>query len=593
MKLPVFEIRKAPFFCGTYETHESHRTRIADSESRISSERRGVVLIAVLIVVAILMLVGYTFHRWMIAEAEAAAVTNRLAQGRQLADSGLHYAAFVLAQPAAAGADGGEGSAFPAPGLVHDNANLFHRRQVASPNALPGYFSIVVPRDFDDPQQQVQPYRFGVQDESGKININTLLRRDPSGRQAREQLMKLPEMNQEIADALINWTRKSTEPSDSTSADAMYYADRGYTLKYGPYESPEELLLIRGMTPRLYLGNDQNRNGLLEPEEDDRNGVLDPGLSRYLTIYSRERNVDSLGQPRINVNDSDLRGLHEKLVEAVGEELANWIVAYRLYARRTDVFRIEIRAMTDFTGIEVNLDEVNLDVGTVLTDVSLSTGYVLLVGQQQGDREEVKIVDGSPKLEDADFERQPQQNISSLYQLIGSEVEISRRNAEGRRETTRYRSPLQKEDVDGLSEDLPAILDKLTATQEQELSPRININTAPREVLMTLPNVTEADVQVILDHQPGPDLDSVECAIYRTPAWLITEAGFSVDVVQSLEPYITTQSQVYRMQVVGYYGTSGPMVRLEAVVDANGGRPKILYWRDITELGRGFDLRGR
>jgi hypothetical protein len=28
------------------------------------------------------------------------------------------------------------------------------------------------------------------------------------------------------------------------------------------------------------------------------------------------------------------------------------------------------------------------------------------------------------------------------------------------------------------------------------------------------------------------------------------------------------------------------------VIDTNGGRPRFLYWRDITELGRGFNLTG-
>ena len=31
--------------------------------------------------------------------------------------------------------------------------------------------------------------------------------------------------------------------------------------------------------------------------------------------------------------------------------------------------------------------------------------------------------------------------------------------------------------------------------------------------------------------------------------------------------------------------------RLEAVIDTNNGRPRIVYWRDLTELGKGFDLQ--
>ena len=56
-------------------------------------------------------------------------------------------------------------------------------------------------------------------------------------------------------------------------------------------------------------------------------------------------------------------------------------------------------------------------------------------------------------------------------------------------------------------------------------------------------------------------------------------------------PSPAARSQVFRVQVVGYYDASGPVVRLEAVIDTNRGSPRILFWRDLTELGRGYDLR--
>ena len=65
-------------------------------------------------------------------------------------------------------------------------------------------------------------------------------------------------------------------------------------------------MFVKGVTPQLLLGNDQNRNGVLDPEEDDGSGTLDRGWSAYLTVYSREQNVDSQGNPRIYVNDQDL-----------------------------------------------------------------------------------------------------------------------------------------------------------------------------------------------------------------------------------------------------------------------------------------------
>jgi type II secretory pathway component PulK len=120
---------------------------------------------------------------------------------------------------------------------------------------------------------------------------------------------------------------------------------------------------------------------------------------------------------------------------------------------------------------------------------------------------------------------------------------------------------------------------------------RINVNTAPREVLAALPNLNEADIEAILTHRPPMDAETLDSTLYRTAAWLITEANLPVERVKELETFVTTRSQVYRVQVVGYYERGGPSVRLEAVIDTNGGRPRFLYWRDVTELGRGLDIR--
>jgi hypothetical protein len=47
---------------------------------------------------------------------------------------------------------------------------------------------------------------------------------------------------------------------------------------------------------------------------------------------------------------------------------------------------------------------------------------------------------------------------------------------------------------------------------------------------------------------------------------------------------------VYRIQAVGYFDKAGPVARVEAVIDTNAGKPRIVYWRDLTELGKGFEI---
>jgi hypothetical protein len=110
-------------------------------------------------------------------------------------------------------------------------------------------------------------------------------------------------------------------------------------------------------------------------------------------------------------------------------------------------------------------------------------------------------------------------------------------------------------------------------------------------VLRALPGLSDADVQSILSHRPQLTGGNAE-AIYRSPAWLVTEANLALSKVRALEKYVTTRSQVYRIHSIGYYEAGGPSARLEALVDTNGGKPRIVYWRDLTELGRGYDAMG-
>ena len=104
-------------------------------------------------------------------------------------------------------------------------------------------------------------------------------------------------------------------------------------------------------------------------------------------------------------------------------------------------------------------------------------------------------------------------------------------------------------------------------------------------------SISDTDVQAILDHRPNPADSDTPDPIFQTPAWLITEANLTPQKVQALDRYITARSQVYRVQSIGYLSGGGPVARVEAVVDTNAGRPRVIFWRDLTQLRRGFNLQ--
>jgi type II secretory pathway component PulK len=190
--------------------------------------------------------------------------------------------------------------------------------------------------------------------------------------------------------------------------------------------------------------------------------------------------------------------------------------------------------------------------------------------------------------------------LKSIYDLIDSQVSVTKD-----KKKTIYLSPL-KANSGEVSIQLPLLLDETQASTSKLSGPkmdfagRLNINTASKVVLQALggiktgrdeddpPILTETDLQSIMSNRPT-GADAFTNPVYQTPAWLITQAGLKPKAVKQIERYITTRSQVFRFQVLGYFDAATTVARVEAVVDTNAGRPRILHFRDLTLLGKGFN----
>lgn len=530
--------------------------------------RSGIVLLAVLVVVAVLSLAAYRFSDLMLAEYQAVESFQRATQAHELANSGVQYAVALMASydPTQSGSP-------------YDNPSLFRDIAVGTAeNARrQGRFSILAPPN-PEAGSGAGP-RYGVHDESGKINLTTLLKLDSSGRIAHDLLLKLPGMDEEKVNALLDWIDPDEQPRESGAEDEYYTTlNPSYRCKNGPLDSLEELLYVKGFSPQLVYGLDLNRNGVIDPDETDGSGLNDLGLSAYLTVYSRELNIDSTRQPRIYVNDRDLNGLYDKLVTAVGPELAGYIVAYRQYGPATSTgttFRVTFAGASSVSGA-MNL--------TVVSRGMASTGP-----QPTLNRNSLNLNGGSSGGGGGGQQSTRPTNISSFYELVNSQVSIPSSQPDG--PATTYYSPMS--DASSIKQYLPVLFDKLTTQQVEEINARINVTTAPREVLMTLPNLDEPSVQAILTARAPLDTGESVDPIFQTPAWLMTEANLPAQTLRGLERYITSTTQVYRVQVVGYFEGGGPSARVEAVIDTNAGRPRVVYYRDLTKLGKGFNLTNR
>jgi type II secretory pathway pseudopilin PulG len=279
--------------------------------------RHGTVLVAVLVISALAAMVAASLMYRVRAEAAALHASDSGERAYAAAMSGLHRALTILTEYR----DGID--------LWTDNEDLFRDQLVADDGANRWYFTIYA-HNPDDHER----VRYGLTDEAGKINVNF----------APEAVLTalaehLEHMNSAHVACLLDY-RDTDDERRPEGAEQPEYDRLAYpiTIRNRPQIlTLEELLLVEGFTAHLIYGEDANLNGRLDPNEadgedsfppDDRDSVLDRGLRGLATSLSYERNVDSQGSDRININGSE--GDLNKLAETgLPEQTIEFIKRYR------------------------------------------------------------------------------------------------------------------------------------------------------------------------------------------------------------------------------------------------------------------------
>lgn len=182
--------------------------------------------------------------------------------------------------------------------------------------------------DFNDVRLEGCFFNARVVDEASKLNVNTA---------TKKQLLELTDMTEEIADAILDWRDRNDEPRRG-GVEGGYYENLryGYQIRNGPFRTIRELLLVKGVTEELLYGEDTNFNGELDYNEkdgdeslpvDNGDDKLDKGWIEYLTCYSIDTNKDAAGEKRININEANEKKLRKSL--DIKESYAKWIVENR------------------------------------------------------------------------------------------------------------------------------------------------------------------------------------------------------------------------------------------------------------------------
>ena len=444
----------------------NHQTQ---QPNRIRTLPAGSVLIVViwivLILASLILVLAHTIR------VEAVAATNHVSQvqAEAVANGAIQYVFAKLSE---------ENS------TVNYSTDQYEAMQVGD-----GYFWILRPNLSGE-----RDYDFGLVDEAGKINLNS-----DAPQELLEMLLKLPNMTAELANSIIDWQDEDEDVS-AGGAEGEYYLLLGepYQCKNAPLETIEEVLLIKGGSLQLLYGEDTNRNGMLDwnendgeqsPPADNSNSRLDPGFFNYVTIHSYETNADEQGKKRLDLTDPQNQAAVQALLDdAVGTDKA---ISIMQAFRNGGLFR----------------------------------------GAASGSN--MSLIDA--------------------YLISGMKYE-----------------------------DFSRIMDRLTLDGRTEtIAGRINVNTAPKEVLLCLPGIEESDVDALIQNREksGADLSSI--------LW----------VAEILDPakargigrYITVKSSQYSADIVAVSNNGRAFARYFVVVDVAQGTPEMIYKQSLHYAGWPLD----
>ncbi len=216
-------------------------------------EERGAVLLIVLWVVLAMSLLAVSFSATIRTEVDAARYLVEQKQAYYMARAGMEYAVYEILRSQSVSGNAAVGMGFPG-GTV--------------PQVMPGHLTLNLTGGGVD---------VSIIDEAGKINVNAA----PDF--VIFNLLIMVGMNEgaaaEVTDSILDWVDVDDMPRPMGAESDFYLMNNPpYRTKNGPISVPEELLLIKGITPEIFYG----RKGL------GQNG--DPveyfGLKRYITTYS-------------------------------------------------------------------------------------------------------------------------------------------------------------------------------------------------------------------------------------------------------------------------------------------------------------------
>lgn len=310
-------------------------------------------------------------------------------------------------------------------------------------------------------------YQIQILDASSRLNVNTA---------TRDQLLLIPGLTEEMADAIIDWRDEDDTPGASGAESDVYESyPRPYRAKNAPFDTLDELRMVQGFTPSILYGQPTQ-----EAVVEDVSSTVSTqnGLADLFTVRSYERNQTATGEARLR------------------------------------------------------LSEVNQEQLEDLTEVTLTQQQIQAIVQHREDDQ---------------------------YESVADLLDVRIRQEQGQ-------GPLALN-----QEQVRSLVDRFTVSGAQSLEGRINVNTAPLEVLMTLPQMTDEAANAIVSQRP-----------FETIGDLLDDAVMPVSLFRSVVNRVSTKSSIYLIRVRGVAHRTGIVKAAEALVERTPeGTIRLLRRREV------------
>jgi DNA uptake protein ComE-like DNA-binding protein len=405
-----------------------------------------------------------------------------------------------------------------------------------------------------------------------------------------------------LTKAIAYCMASSSEEQIQEETDAQAQTLATAIIEKRPYRTVAGVAKANDMTPEILYGESDSTSDTEETstEEGERTPVA---LVDITTAYSVDKNTTPDGTKRVNINSADANQLREGL-NPEGEEIITQQEAQSIVDYRDELGNNQSgqgggsnqgggqnqpgqagnqsqpgqaggqSQQTGYTGIGQLLD---------VPAISQSTFDSIRDRITVEDEENRDGNQGENRININTADAGALQNLDGIDEGIANSI-------------VRYREQNQFDNVDEIREvklisidDMRQIVDRVSISDDEVLQGKVNINTAPLEILAMLPGLDEEKAQAIINKRTAPEgqesavtapqQNAQESGPFAGLGQLLDVEGIDEATFRNLVDHVTYRSHAYRIESEGRSSDGKIVQNCVAVVDRSGDRVEIKYWK--------------